>query len=83
MCVGWFEISRSVVKHVQSIGIIRAFVCLGGLVKILSAWGTEEIGGLWFAKGDQYPGWHYVINLRKITSRDWKILAGGSGVAIK
>ena len=59
------------------------FVCLGGLVKILSAWGTEEIGGLWFAKGDQYPGWHYVINLRKITSRDWKILAGGSGVAIK
>ena len=32
------------------------FVCLGGLVKILSAWGTEEIAGLWFAKGDQYPG---------------------------
>ena len=59
------------------------FVCLGGLVKILSAWGTEEIGGLWFAKGDQYPGWHCVINLRKITSRDWKILAGGSGAAIK
>ena len=35
------------------------FVCLGVLVKFFSAWGTEKIAGLWFAKRDQYPGWHY------------------------
>ena len=43
-------------KVLELLGI---FVRLGGLVKILSAWGTEEIAGLWFARGDQYPGWHY------------------------
>ena len=32
------------------------FVCLEGLVKIFSACGTEEIAGLWFARGDQHPG---------------------------
>ena len=37
-------------------------MCLGGLIKFFSAWGTEEITGLWFAMGamgegrDQYPG---------------------------
>ena len=42
------EISISViVKHVQHVGIISAF-CLRG--------GTEKIAGLWFARGDQYPG---------------------------
>ena len=52
MCVGCFEISISVVvKHVQSIGIVRAFCLPGGLVKILSARGTEEIAGLCFARG--------------------------------
>ena len=54
MFVGCFEISTSViVEHVQSIGIIRGFCLLGGT---LSAWGAEEIDGLWFARGDQYPG---------------------------
>ena len=24
-------------------------VCLGGLIKFFSAWGTEEIAGFWFA----------------------------------
>ena len=49
MCVGCFEIS---------IGIIRAFCLSGGgrLVKNCSVWGTEEIAGLWFARGDQCPG---------------------------
>ena len=23
---------------------------------------TEQIAGLWFAWGDQYPGWHYVVS---------------------
>lgn len=23
--------------------------------------GTEKIAGMWFAWGDQYPGWHYVF----------------------
>ena len=27
------------------------FLCLGGLIKFFSAWGTEEITGLWFAMG--------------------------------
>ena len=27
------------------------FVCLGGFVKVLSSWGTEEIAGLWIAWG--------------------------------
>ena len=26
-------------------------VCLGGLIKFFSAWGTEEIAGFWFAVG--------------------------------
>ena len=43
MFVGCFEISVSViVKHVQSIGIIRAFCLPGGIVKILSAWGGGQ-----------------------------------------
>ena len=67
MCVSCFEISISVVvKHVKSIGIIRAF-CLpgGGLVKILSAWGTEETAGLWFARGGSVPR----LTLQPITDR--------------
>ena len=58
MFLGCCEVSISVIaKHMQNIGIIRAF-CLpeGGLVKFLSAWVTEKIAGLWFARGNQYPG---------------------------
>ena len=55
------EITTSViVKHVEHVGIIRAF-CLHAM-DVLSfsvPGGTEKIVGLWFAKGDQYPGWHY------------------------
>ena len=60
MFVGCFEISVSViVKHVQSIGIIRGFFSAwGDLVRFSKPRGTEEIG-LWFARGDQHPGWHY------------------------
>ena len=37
-----------IVKHVEHIEIIRAFLCLGGLANVLSAWGggTEKIAGL-------------------------------------
>ena len=57
MIIGCSEISISViVKHVQHVGIIRAFVCLGGLNKFFSAWGDRKIACLWFARGDQYPG---------------------------
>ena len=61
MFVGCFEISISViVKHVQSIEIIRGFFCLPG--------GAGEIAGFWFARGgggegDQYPGCHYAMTL--------------------
>ena len=31
-----------------------------GLVKIFSAWGGQKkLLGCFFARGDQYPGWHY------------------------
>ena len=47
MFAGCSEISISViVKHVQHIGIIRTFRMRGGLIKFLSAWGTEKIAGL-------------------------------------
>ena len=39
------------------------FVSFGGLSKCFSAWGTEKIAGLWFARGNQYPGWHYALVL--------------------
>ena len=54
MFVGCFEISVNVIadKSVQSIGIIRAFYLPGGdLLRFLVPGGTEEIAGLWFARG--------------------------------
>ena len=33
------------------LGLSGLFVCLRGLAKIFSAWGTEEIAGLWFTRG--------------------------------
>ena len=57
MCVGCFEISVSVVvKHVKSTGILGFFVCLGGLVKIFSAWGDRKLLGCGLLGEDQYPG---------------------------
>ena len=57
MFAGFYEINISyIVKHVQHFGIVRAFSLLWGLAKFFSAWGTEKIAGLWFARGNQYPG---------------------------
>ena len=58
MFIGFSKISIGViVKHLQHIGIIRFF--LSTWVDLLSfsvpGW-TEKITGLWFARGDQYPG---------------------------
>ena len=57
MFVGCFEISTIViVKHAQSIGIIRAFclpVCLADLLRFSVPWGAEEIAGLQFAGGGE------------------------------
>ena len=51
--VGCSEISISVIaKHVQDVGIIRAFFYLGGLVSMPG--GTQKIVGLRFARGDNY-----------------------------
>ena len=33
------------------LGLSGLFVCLRGLAKIFSAWGREEIAGLWFTRG--------------------------------
>ena len=58
MFVGCFEISLSVIvnEHVQSIGTIRAF-CLPGrdLLRFSVPGGTEEIAGMWFARGGLVP----------------------------
>ena len=37
----------------------KFLVCLGDLLSFSVPGGTEKIAGLWFAKGGQYPGWHY------------------------
>ena len=58
MFVGCSEISISViVKQAQHVEIIRAFICLGGLVNlsVSGGGGTEKIVGLQFARGDLYP----------------------------
>ena len=45
-----------IVKHVQTIGVIKAFFLPGGLFKFVGAQGTGKNAGLWFAKVYQYPG---------------------------
>ena len=57
MFVGYSEISMSViVKHVRHIGIVRAFVLPGvNLINFSVSGGTENIAGLWFAKGESVP----------------------------
>ena len=64
MFVGFFEIDVSVtVKHVQKIGIIRAFCLPGGTCwdfKCLG--GQKRLLGYGLLGGDQYPGWHYVVS---------------------
>ena len=57
MFLGCSKISVSViVKHVQNIGIIMAF-CLpeGNCYVFQCLGGTENIAGLWLARGDRYP----------------------------
>ena len=57
MFVGCSEISVSViVKHVQHIGIVRAFFLPGeNLISFSVPEGTEKIAGLWLAKGESVP----------------------------
>ena len=49
----------------QHVGITRALSAWvggkggGGLLSFSVLGGTEKVAGLWFARGDQYPGWHY------------------------
>ena len=53
MFVSCSEISKSVtVKHMQHVGIIRAFCLPAGLAMFFSAWGDrKKNAGLWFARG--------------------------------
>ena len=37
----------------------RFFVWLGNFLNLSVPEGEEKYAGLWFASGDQYPGWHY------------------------
>ena len=45
------------------------FVCLGGLMKLSSTWEYKKIAGLWFARGDQYPGLHHGIIIFELFER--------------
>ena len=54
------------------------FVCLGGLVKIVSAWwegggGADEIAGLWFGRGGSVPSLTLWFHLLKIFVQDFSI----------
>ena len=57
------EISINVIiklkEHVLYLSCL--FVSPGGLADFFSAWGREKITGLWFARGDQHPGF-FVAN---------------------
>ena len=66
MFVGCSDISVSVVMHEQNTGIIR----------------REKTDGLWVARGDQYPDWHYAIEW-DTWSRDLNMdLALGDGLLV-
>ena len=73
------EISvNGIVKHVQHIEIARAFCLLGYLLRFSVPKGTEKIAGLWFAWGDQFPGWHYVFIVLNVASCSLKNLVEAS-----
>ena len=59
MFVGCSEVSISVIiKHVQHIGIIRAFYLSGGTYKVfqyLNGGWQKQLLGYGFLGGDQYP----------------------------
>ena len=67
MFVGCSEISVFLLNMCNMLELSGLLVCLGRLVNFLSAWevgrgggvGWTEVSGLWFARRDQYPGWHY------------------------
>ena len=66
MFVGCSEISVFLLNMCNMLELSGLLVCLGGL-NFLNAWeagrgagvGWTEVVGLWFARGDQYPGWHH------------------------
>ena len=71
MCIGCFEISINVIaKNVQGIII---FVCLGGLVKIFSAWGYRRIAKFWFDRGGSVPRLT-LFNLKHFNIKDFTII---------
>ena len=47
------------------------FVFLGDLISLSVPGGTEKIAELWFARDDQYPGWHYALSVSNETL--WKV----------
>ena len=49
------------------------FVCLGGLVKVFSVWGTEKIVGLWYTRGrsvSRLTLWAWKNGVKHIHGRD-------------
>ena len=58
MFVGCSEIIMFLLNMCNMLEFSGLFVCPGGLIKFFSAWGTEKVAGLWFARGIN-PGRHY------------------------
>ena len=50
------HVQSAIVKHVQHVGIIRAFsLPRGDLLRFSMPGETEKIAGLWFARGGSVP----------------------------
>ena len=62
-----------VIKHVQHIGIIRAFCLPGGDLLVFSLWGQTNCCIVVF-EGDQHPGWHYAMSTIRLTCLERKVM---------
>ena len=84
MFLGCPEISISFIKHVQHVWIIRTFCLPGGdLLSFSVPEGTEKIGGLWFARGNQYPGWYYGNHFCIMVLHEWHVKLTFIGIKAK
>ena len=49
-------VTVSLLNICNTLKLSGLFVCPGELARFFRAWGKEKIAGLWFVRGEQYPG---------------------------